>query len=220
MKRFTMALAAGALMLSAGVAQGQTVFFSGFTDGCFNGGCPPAPVGPGFSPKTTGGLTYEDAVFEGFTAGGFLGIGDAPNGPGTLEVDNFGAFYLTAAPVNYNGRTFQLLVSFILPTDAAGSSQLFTAALTGRVLAPNTGGVLVDFDNTPVAFGPGGRYTIQVNDVSLQSPNAGVNSAPVTGVITATQVIPEPATMGLLGTGLLGLLGLAKRRRDKQASEA
>ena len=223
----SLALAAVALAVFA-VGQSATradeVFIAGFTNGCFGAGCAPA------ASDTEGGLTYNNSSFFGTTAGGFRGLGGNPNPGG--NVNNLGSISLSNVPETYN-TPFTLQVTFTAPQGINGSnSATFTANITGVVRSDNSGGVFVDFNNNAILFTfndpnceadptggvPGqqttcgtGQFFFSVNDTSID-PGQTVS---ITGQITGAQqtVIPEPATMILLGTGLSAVAAGVRRRR-------
>jgi hypothetical protein len=202
---------------TASPVQAQDIQFQGSTKGCFftssETSCAPA------NSSSLMYLSYLNSSFDVTSYEGFAGIGAAPGIP---NVNNLGSFSVAGNMASYSGSSFWLDVIFTLPT-ITSSPSVFSAAVKGSVRSFANGSVSVLFDPSSQVFDfqsgeSAGQFVLNVNDVSL---TPGTSPVALTGYIEVSSVTatPEPATLALMGTGMLGIIGVGFRRRQQAQAQ-
>jgi len=100
-------------------------------------------------------------------------------------------------------------------TDTLGNNELFSLTGTIHLDSGSTGGIATRFDTTAINVLAGGGFSISF--AGYAPPTAGT---PVTGlsngaisILVTPNAVPEPASVAMLGLGLLSVGGVALRRR-------
>ena len=137
----------------------------------------------------------------------FTGLGSTSlNTPTGSSFGNFQTFVSGTGVIAASG-TFTLTITQTVPT--AGSNS-FSATFNGTFSASNSGTGIVNFTVTSVTIGST-TYAITNNPLNLVPPASNNGITTVQGLITTSEV-PEPTSMLLLGSGLLGIAGGVRRR--------
>lgn len=201
-----LAIATGVMAISATAVEAQA--FDYFTTGYFSspfGTCNQGPGGAAPTAVCSGGgftLTYtgQTASGVGYLSGSQIELGDfVLSGSGNV----------TVPPATVS---FTLIINQTMPTVGTGNHAGF---ITGSVTVgggPSFSSLLWSPNEISV-IGPVTYDLIFDQGTSGIRIPAPPGEATVKAIGTVSSVIPEPSTYLLLGSGLLGLAGFARRRR-------
>lgn len=189
-----------------------SLFFTGITSGTFQYYLDTTPdsnvaTGTGFNSGTVGGNPFLFGTITG--VGGSFSV-DTVNPGGTVSG---GASNLTMRIDGYNNKIIEpdpmapglVLVGTTFQSNINLTDQIGTTDFLGKNLLP---GAALDVGDSPYSFlrgvVVGGTLRGTNGDVILRADASSTFDA---------AVVPEPGTMILLGSGLLGVAGVARRKK-------
>lgn len=184
------------LAVSAAGLRAQSIEVQGSTTGCFAVSC------TGQSSVTQSGLTFTGTNFD------WTAVANTPQTVdlGSLTVKGNGFFGLGGFDTDLK------LSTTITDPSVSPSTGNYIGTLAGNFIF-SPGSLTLDFDNSTKQYNyDGGTIYLAVNDLNFDNPGTKSITGTLTYVPTTT---PEPASLALLGTGLIGLVPLARRRKQK-----
>ncbi len=118
---------------------------------------------------------------------------------------DFGSYNSSDASSNDTNDEFYRLTVEFRPSLTPGQQDIL---ITARQLSSGLTASMTQTTTTPYVFSNTGTDYVTVN-----APGSGTGTMYVDNIVLTNSAVPEPASMGLIALGALGLLGGRRRRR-------
>lgn len=196
---------AGCLATSAVFAGGAfatTITFSGLS----------GANGAVLAPYTEGGFTVTPTVgtwFEGHAFGNPV--------PSIVAGGVFGGPATDAFTVTEGGSSFTFSALDLAPSPVGNVDYTFTGTLKGAAVFTESAVATPPQVFATILSGVAGDVIDDLVVMATLTNNTADASVNIDNIVVSAVVTPEPATLGILGTGL-GLMGVFRYRRRQRAS--
>lgn len=149
------------------------------------------------------GMAYNDFAFFSALGGGAMSLTNFGQGPCAGPCQSPVNIYFTNA---VNGAAFYFITN--------GATSTFTALLAGNSVYSFSGTTDTNGQSTPEFYGF--DSTISFDQIRIV-PNGTNSEFALDNLQVGVVSTPEPASLSLLATGLFGMVGVARRRRNRAA---